>query len=202
LKAFRVKYFSLFLGLGFIAPLGFWVFAEDQPIKVFRTEERLVHPSGVFSIVPPKGYRQTLLSQDGVQFINLVDKSFMSISFTDVATNLSDEELFSRFSDTAFRKGFISNLQTASSALHTKVTSTIMRKVADIEAIEFVSEGVSEKGVVQRTDFIIFYKGKKEFVIILTADKELFAMDMPFFEEALATFKLGSDSGLLPTSAQ
>lgn len=166
-----------------------FVFAQEQVLKSLRTEDSFIHPTGIFSIIPPKGYRQTILREDGVQFINILDKSFMSISFSYPGSKMNDEELLERFTDTDFRKSFISNLQLSSQSLHLKVVSTLKRKVADIPAIQFVCEGVNDKGIPLRNDFIIFYKGNKEFMIILGAQKELFSMDLPFFEEALASFK-------------
>jgi len=172
-----------------VVPLATAAWAEDTLGQLTSEEGRFIHSSKSFSIVPPRGHKEKVERADGVQFINLLDKSFMSISFSVIAGKSTDRELLERYNDTEFRKSFIANLEVASASLQTKVRNTKPRMVNGIPAFEFVTEGVSSKGPLQN-NYIFFYKDQKEFIIVLGAAKEFFNMELSSFDESLGTFKV------------
>ncbi|MFH1641068.1 MAG: hypothetical protein ABIA66_03785 [Candidatus Omnitrophota bacterium] len=153
----------------------------------FFSNNRFTHASKTFSIIPPEGFKQILPREDGAQFVNQNDSSFIDISFSFAGEKFSDSQLIGRFDDEAFRKEFIAGLEQNMSSMNSEVTSSRKISVAGIPAWEFIAEGIMARGIFENR-FIIFYKNKKSFFVFLGAYKDILdGKRIKLFEESLST---------------
>lgn len=173
----------------FIALLSVFIFGASCYCDI-KPGNRFIHISKVFSIIPPEGFNQVISREDGAQFINQVDNSFFDISFSYAAEKFSDSELIGRFREEAFRQEFIKGLEQNTSSMNAKVISSKEISVSGIPAWEFVAQGVTARGTFENR-FIIFYKNKKSFLILVGTNKN--SQDtkrLALIEESLSTIEI------------
>jgi hypothetical protein len=173
----------------FIALLSVFIFGANCYCDI-KPDNRFIHISKVFSIIPPEGFDQVIPREDGTQFINPVDKSFFDISFSFAAEKFSDSELIGRFREEAFRQEFIKGLEQNTSSMNAKVISSREISVSGIPAWEFVAEGITARGAF-RNRFIIFYKNNKSFLVLAGANKNTQdTKRLALIEESLSTIEI------------
>jgi hypothetical protein len=162
-------------------------FAQTET-KAFKAMERFEHGSKAFSLTPPIEFRQVLEREDGVQFSNLIDKSIMNIVFTPMPEGITEAQLLERFNDDKYRAEWAKGLERGTE-MKTKVLETKQRIVKDINGWEFVTVAEMAKGK-RQNNYIVLFKNGKEYIIILSSDKDLFESKKKIFDESLATFEV------------
>jgi hypothetical protein len=177
------------LWLAFIALLFLFIFSVKGRCDI-KPANRFTHISKVFSIIPPEGFNQGIPREDGVQFINTNDNSFLDISFSFATDKFSDSELIGRFTDEAFREEFIKGLEQNTSSMNARVVSSKEISVNGISAWEFVAQGVTAKGAFENR-FIILYRNKKSFLVLSGGNKNsLDSKKLKLIEESLSTIDI------------
>lgn len=170
----------------FLAPIFLLtcVFAQEN--------DYFIHQSKVFKIIPPSGYSTTIPSENGVQFVNPQDKSFLLITFTNLKDLRSDQELLARFNDNEFRNSFIKAFENSLSSLKTQVTANRPRSVNGMPAWEFTTKGSAQDSNM-KNKVIVLYKNNKEFFIMFGCNVNVFDTNANVFEsieQALTTFEV------------
>ena len=156
--------------------------ADPKPVETF------VHDSKAFSITPPEGFLEVTPLDDGVRFINLISKSFMSITFTQMPEKITDAKLLLRFDDEKFRDEFVRGLEKGNAMMTSKVTDVKQATVNGIPGWEFDTE-VEVGKEKKKNNLIVFFKNGREYFINLVSAMDQSEKERKALEDSLETFQ-------------
>lgn len=168
-------------------------FTQDiaaQSTSVARPANYYIHKSGVFRIVPPAGFSQILVKDDGLLMQDPIKRLILMIDFTDTINDFSDQELFEiNIKDPAFRENIKKRFIKETPTYKCRVIADSLTEFLNIPAWQFAAEA-TEKGERIAMKVICFFKNRRMFLINLGGKIENFTNNESLIRDSLNTFEV------------
>lgn len=174
-------------------------YVDESTQSLAKQHNYFIHESGLFRFVPPDGFNEKRLFENGVEFREPTSNSSFRVQFSYVNKVLSPEAMqaypdtgvVELLNDKGLRDEFVKSFLEAiySRGIKSEIIDEKRIDMNGIPAWEFITEAIFRSDLMKVRTFVISKNGK-EFIIHCGTQKAFFNSKDRIFEEALKTFEI------------